>query len=133
MQTVLTFTAQMILVGVTNVTALSLASSIGFTDAMTANDEHPIPHTKSDPQPANEALPDGQFQDQQMPTTDGEPAEPNPRPTGADEAESTDSEGTAKPAGLGEDSTIPRDPDGLAAGHTGTASTFEPEEDEQAE
>lgn len=34
----------------------------------------------SDPQPANEALPDGQFQDQQMPTTDGEPADPDPQP-----------------------------------------------------
>ncbi|MFS0867960.1 hypothetical protein AB3M83_11590 [Microbacterium sp. 179-B 1A2 NHS] len=34
--------------------------------------------------------------------------------------------------GLGEDGTIPDDPDGLAAGHTGTKSTFEPEEDEAA-
>ena len=30
--------------------------------------------SKQDPQPANEALPDGQFDDQRMPTTDGEPA-----------------------------------------------------------
>ncbi|SJN16724.1 hypothetical protein FM104_01060 [Microbacterium esteraromaticum] len=29
---------------------------------------------------ANDALPDGQFQDQQMPTTDGEPADPDPQP-----------------------------------------------------
>lgn len=35
--------------------------------------------------------------------------------------------------GLGEDGTIPDDPDGLAAGHTGTTSTFEPEEDEAAD
>jgi hypothetical protein len=32
------------------------------------------------PEPANEDLPDGQFDDQEMPTTDGEPAEPDPRP-----------------------------------------------------
>lgn len=35
--------------------------------------------------------------------------------------------------GLGNDGTIPDDPAGLAAGHTGTASTFEPEEDELAD
>ena len=45
-----------------------------------------------------------------------------------------DTTGTAdaKPGGLGEDGTIPREPEGVAAGHTGVASTFEPEEDEQA-
>lgn len=37
-----------------------------------------------------------------------------------------------KPGGLGEDGTIPPDPDGVAAGHTGVKSTFEPEEDEKA-
>ena len=37
-----------------------------------------------------------------------------------------------KPGGLGQDGTIPPDPNGVAAGHTGTASTFEPEEDEKA-
>jgi len=36
--------------------------------------------SQADPQPANEALPDGQFQDQEMPTTDGEPADPDPLP-----------------------------------------------------
>ena len=41
-------------------------------------------------------------------------------------------EATEKPGGLGQDGTIPPDPDGIAAGHTGTASNFEPEEDEQA-
>jgi hypothetical protein len=41
-------------------------------------------------------------------------------------------EGTAKPGGLGPDETIPDEPDGVAAGYTGEASTFEPEEDEQA-
>ena len=40
---------------------------------------------------------------------------------------------TTKPDGVGEDGTIPSDPDGVAAGHTGEASTFEPEEDEQAD
>jgi hypothetical protein len=43
-----------------------------------------------------------------------------------------DDEGTPKPGGLGQDETIPDDPDGVAAGHTGEPSTFEPEEDEQA-
>jgi hypothetical protein len=40
---------------------------------------------------------------------------------------------TRKAGGLGEDGTIPADPDGVAAGHTGEKSTFEPEEDEQAD
>jgi hypothetical protein len=44
-----------------------------------------------------------------------------------------DSEGTPKPDGLGDDSTIPNHPNGIALGHTGTASSFEPEEDEHAE
>lgn len=43
-----------------------------------------------------------------------------------------DSEGTVKPGGLGQDGTIPSDPGGVATGHTGTPSNFEPEEDEQA-
>ena len=42
-------------------------------------------------------------------------------------------EATPKADGLGKDGTIPNDPGGVAAGHTGTNSTFEPEEDEQAE
>lgn len=42
----------------------------------------------------------------------------------------SDSEGTREPGGLGKDGTIPSNPDGVAAGHTGTASNFEPEEDE---
>lgn len=45
---------------------------------------------------------------------------------------SAGAEGTPKPGGLGQDGTIPDDPDGVAAGHTGEPSTFEPEEDEQA-
>jgi len=49
---------------------------------------------------------------------------------GAEEKASVD----APPSdGLGDDGTIPDDPEGIAAGHTGTASTFEPEEDELAE
>ncbi|HAQ59262.1 MAG TPA: hypothetical protein DCR63_01985 [Microbacterium sp.] len=41
-------------------------------------------------------------------------------------------EATAKPGGLGTDGTIPDEPGGVAAGLTGTRSTFEPEEDEEA-
>lgn len=37
-----------------------------------------------------------------------------------------------KPGGLGQDSTIPNAPEGVAAGFTEQPSTFEPEEDEQA-
>ena len=43
-----------------------------------------------------------------------------------------DGEGTPKPGGVGDDGTIPDEPDGVAAGHTGELSTFEPEEDEAA-
>jgi len=43
-----------------------------------------------------------------------------------------DSEGTSKPGGLGKDGTIPNHPNGVAVGHTGEPSTFEPEEDEGA-
>jgi hypothetical protein len=43
-----------------------------------------------------------------------------------------DGGGSAKSEGLGRDGTIPAAPDGVAAGHTGEPSTFEPEEDEQA-
>ncbi|WP_336632943.1 MULTISPECIES: hypothetical protein [unclassified Microbacterium] len=39
---------------------------------------------------------------------------------------------TTEPGGLGEDGTIPPDPDGVAAGHTDEPSNFNPEEDEQA-
>ncbi len=42
-------------------------------------------------------------------------------------------DGTRKPGGLGEDGTIPADPDGLGATTTDEPSTFEPEEDEAAE
>jgi len=49
----------------------------------------------------------------------------------ADEANADDS-GTEKPGGLGQDGTIPAAPNGVAAGHTGEPSTFEPEEDELA-
>lgn len=42
-------------------------------------------------------------------------------------------EGVEKPGGLGQDGTIPADPRGVAAGHTGEMSTFEPEEDEAAD
>jgi hypothetical protein len=49
-----------------------------------------------------------------------------------DDTDRPDDEGTPKPGGLGQDGTIPNDPEGVAAGHTGEQSTFEPEEDEQA-
>jgi hypothetical protein len=49
----------------------------------------------------------------------------------ADEPITNDS-GTEKPGGLGQDGTIPPAPDGVAAGHTGEPSNFEPEEDELA-
>ena len=44
-----------------------------------------------------------------------------------------DPEGTPEPGGLGQDGTIPDEPEGVAAGHTGEPSTFEPEEDEQVD
>ncbi|RLK46763.1 hypothetical protein [Microbacterium telephonicum] len=46
------------------------------------------------------------------------------------ETPSADDPGERKPGGLGPDGTIPPDEDGVAAGHTGEPSTFEPEEDE---
>jgi hypothetical protein len=49
-----------------------------------------------------------------------------------DQQSEDQAEGTPKPGGLGQDGTIPNDPDGVAAGHTGEMSTFEPEEDEDA-
>jgi hypothetical protein len=42
-------------------------------------------------------------------------------------------EGTPKPDGLGDDGTVPNEPEGLAAGFVGDASHFNPEEDEPAE
>ena len=45
------------------------------------------------------------------------------------DAPKNDSEGTEKPGGLGGDNTIPSNPDGLAAGHAGDDSHFNPEED----
>jgi hypothetical protein len=62
-----------------------------------------------------------------------EPAD-DPRSAGssAEPTESDDLVATEKPDGIGQDGTIPSDPEGVAAGHTGTESTFEPEEDEQA-
>jgi len=41
--------------------------------------------------------------------------------------------GEPKGDGLGQDGTIPDEPDGVAAGYTGEPSTFEPEEDGQAD
>jgi len=53
---------------------------------------------------------------------------------GANESGASDDDtATEKPDGLGEDGTIPSNPNGVAAGHTGAQSTFEPEEDEEAD
>jgi len=49
-------------------------------------------------------------------------------PDGA--AAENDSDGTTKPDGLGEDGTIPNEPDGIAVGHQGDDSHFNPEEDD---
>lgn len=40
---------------------------------------------------------------------------------------------TQKPGGLGGDGTIPPNRSGIAAGHTGEATHFEPEEDDRAD
>ncbi len=50
----------------------------------------------------------------------------------ADPSRENDLDGDEKQGGLGQDGTIPDDPNGVAAGFTGEPSTFEPEEDEQA-
>ncbi|WIB15725.1 MULTISPECIES: hypothetical protein [unclassified Curtobacterium] len=44
-----------------------------------------------------------------------------------------DPEGTPKADGLGDDGTVPNEPEGLAAGFVGDASHFNPEEDDAAE
>jgi hypothetical protein len=58
--------------------------------------------------------------------------DPQHSPSGDQPTENDEIEVTKESGGLGQDGTIPPDPDGVAAGHTGTASTFEPEEDEKA-
>ncbi|MGC5170528.1 hypothetical protein ACPW96_02100 [Micromonospora sp. DT81.3] len=57
----------------------------------------------------------------------------SPDAVGSGSGPSEDDEATEKPGGLGEDGTIPSNPNGVAAGHTGEQSTFEPEEDEEAD
>lgn len=49
-----------------------------------------------------------------------------------DHPNADDTEVTPEPGGLGQDGTIPPDPDGVAAGHTDEPSNFNPEEDEDA-
>jgi hypothetical protein len=44
-----------------------------------------------------------------------------------------DPEGTPKPDGLGDDGTVPNEPEGLAAGFVGDGSHFNPEEDAPAD
>jgi hypothetical protein len=70
----------------TDVTSLLDIAPLVFTGRMTGYEEKDPAwsgqgDSQADPQPANEALPDGQFQDQEMPTTDGEPADPDPLPS----------------------------------------------------
>lgn len=50
------------------------------------------------------------------------------QPTEADDIDARE-----KPGGLGDDGTIPRDPDGVAAGYTGEESNFNPEEDDPSD
>jgi hypothetical protein len=68
--------------------------------------------------------------------TERNDTDPTDSPGAADSTdeptESDDVIATEKADGIGQDGTIPSDPSGVAAGHTGTESTFEPEEDEQA-
>lgn len=79
----------MIPAAATGVTALPQIRPVRHRHGMTNNDERRSSprddRSEPDPQSASEALPDGQFQDQEMPTTDGEPADPDPRPDTADE------------------------------------------------
>lgn len=63
-----------------------------------------------------------------MTDTDDTPTPSEQGTTGGPAAE-YDSEGTTKPDGLGEDGTIPNEPDGIAVGHQGDDSHFNPEED----
>lgn len=65
-------------------------------------------------------------------TDDGALEGPDIETSTAADAPKGDADGTPKPGGLGADGTIPNHPDGVAAGHTGEVSTFEPEEDEAA-
>jgi hypothetical protein len=69
------------------------------------------------------AIEDGSLEAFDIGTPDGGANE-----TGAADAD----EATEKAGGLGADGTIPSNPNGVAAGHTGEQSNFEPEEDEDA-
>jgi hypothetical protein len=46
-----------------------------FFESRDANVPAQADETSTNPVPASESLPDGQFQDDDMPTTDGEPAD----------------------------------------------------------
>lgn len=70
---------------------------------------------------------------QNQPTPDRDDGYEGPDVETSTGDDATPEEGSVKPDGLGQDGTIPSDPDGVAAGHTGEPSTFEPEEDEQAD
>lgn len=68
--------------------------------------------------------------DVEMPLGEDQPGSSQSK---ADASSADTADGEQKSDGLGPDGTIPDDPDGVAAGHTGEPSSFEPEEDEQAE
>ncbi len=59
--------------------------------------------------------------------------QPDPSESKADATSADSADGEEKSDGLGQDGTIPDEPDGVAAGHTGEPSSFEPEEDERAQ
>jgi hypothetical protein len=80
--------------------------------------------------PADDGASEGPDDDGSLEGPDVETSTADAAPKG--ERGATASEGTEKPGGLGQDGTIPADPSGVAAGHTGEVSTFEPEEDEAA-
>lgn len=54
------------------------------------------------------------------------------QPLDTPDAPQHDGDGVDKPGGLGEDGTIPDEPEGVAAGLSDEKSNFEPEEDEEA-
>ena len=101
--------------------------------------EHDV-NTRIDIAPDAAVRPGNPFEDPDDGALEGPDVETSPAdgaPKGDSGQTGTDAEGTSpdgieKPGGLGKEGTIPADPSGIAAGHTGEVSTFEPEEDEAA-
>ena len=86
-------------------------------------DAEPKAQRADDPEPDHEAVGIGVI---------GGPLIDPEQSAQGDDPSTEDAQGTPKPGGLGHDGTIPNAPEGVAAGHTGEPSTFEPEEDEKA-